>query len=111
MKTTNHVLDRTQIPLTLEKELKRILRQRDMNASELARATGISRKTLQNWLTGAYPSNVEQLKQAADVLSVTLEELCFGCVPVVKSGSADSVPLGLGAESEFMKYEVTVRRL
>ncbi len=97
--------------LAVDRILRELLKDRDMTASQLARATGISRKTLQNWLTGARPANVEQLKQVADNLSITLDELCFGSTAVKKFDPTDALPFTFGAESDFTKYEVTVRRL
>ena len=49
-----------------------------MNVSELARATGLSPKTLHNWISNAPPRDLTQVRKVARYFGLSIEELCFG---------------------------------
>lgn len=60
------------------KSLKQLMRERKISASELASAVGVSRSTLEDWLQGAKPRKLEQVRDVAKYLSVSFESLLFG---------------------------------
>ncbi|MBX9766972.1 MAG: helix-turn-helix transcriptional regulator [Bdellovibrionales bacterium] len=64
--------------LRLKDLLRSALKNNGIGVSALARETGISRKTLENWLEGQKPQNIEQVKTVADFFSISVDELCFG---------------------------------
>jgi transcriptional regulator with XRE-family HTH domain len=64
--------------MQLGKILKRLMADNDVNAAQVSRATGISSRTIHNWLSGQPPRDVRQLKKVADYFKVTLDQLVFG---------------------------------
>ncbi|OQW48516.1 MAG: hypothetical protein A4S09_04885 [Proteobacteria bacterium SG_bin7] len=90
--------------------LKQVLKQRDMTAAQLARATNISTRTIHNWLIGQTPRNLDQLFKVAKHLSVSVEYLCWGepsksekPIDVMKQFSEDEIFAG--------NFEVILRRI
>jgi transcriptional regulator with XRE-family HTH domain len=63
-------------------QLKHILKSKLVEAGigvpTLAKKTSISRKTIENWIAGQRPQNLEQVKAVADYFGMTVDELCFG---------------------------------
>jgi transcriptional regulator with XRE-family HTH domain len=62
----------------LRHELKRLLLDKGISASDLARKTGISKQVISDWLAGVMPRNLMQLKQVASFFDVPVDHLCFG---------------------------------
>lgn len=62
----------------LRKELQRRMTAQGMSAAQLARRTGIAKQVLSDWLAGAMPRSITQVKAVAIVLGVTVDQLCFG---------------------------------
>lgn len=58
--------------------LKSILEGRRITAAELSRKSGVPKQVLSLWLAGVEPRKLIYLKQVAEVLQVTIDELCFG---------------------------------
>lgn len=58
--------------------LKGLLAEKDINVSQLSRATKVARQTIDNWLSGQEPRSIKQVKMVADYFDVTVDELCFG---------------------------------
>lgn len=48
--------------MNLKKQLDLFLKTSGMPATELARRSGVSRKTLQNWMVGQTPRDFDQVK-------------------------------------------------
>lgn len=71
--------------MNLSKNLKRILFERNLKAAELARLAGVSKTSLSEWLSGSNPRDITKLKKVADILSVSIDELCFGDGNIKKS--------------------------
>lgn len=63
--------------LRLKVELKKRLKARGMTVAHLSRTTGISRRTLNDWLGGSPPRNIADVKKVAQVLGTTVDDLCF----------------------------------
>lgn len=95
--------------LQLKAILKSRLKERGIALSSLARKTGVSRKTIDNWLEGQKPQNIEQVKSVADFLELTVDELCFG--PKTKAvGETDDIEKHL-QEINAGIFEVVLRRV
>lgn len=62
----------------LKTQLKALLERHTLTAAELARRSGVPKQVLSLWLAGAEPRKLSQLKKVAEVLSVSVDELCFG---------------------------------
>ena len=65
-----------------DKRLKALLAEKKMTVTSLAKATGISRTTIQSWTVGAKPS-VYELDKVATVFKMTIDELVFDRKPKV----------------------------
>lgn len=61
----------------LKKNLRSKLIENKIKIQYLADQTGISRKTLENWLEGQKPRDIEQVKKVADFFKISVDELCF----------------------------------
>lgn len=68
--------------MNLAKNLQKLLRNRNLKVSELARATQVPAQTLNNWLSNQKPRSMEQVYQVARYFEISIEELCFGRPPV-----------------------------
>jgi transcriptional regulator with XRE-family HTH domain len=64
--------------MKLDRKLKRLLAEYDINISQLARATDVPRQTIDNWLSGQEPRSLSQVKIVADYFDISIDELCFG---------------------------------
>lgn len=64
----------------LKKNLRSKLIENKIKIQYLADQTGISRKTLENWLEGQKPRDIEQVKKVADFFKISVDELCFSDV-------------------------------
>lgn len=77
------------ITMTLNKQLKTLLHNKDVTVAQLSRATKISAKTLYQWLNGQSPKNLVQVRKVADYFEVTIDYLAFGILERSKSEIAD----------------------
>lgn len=66
------------LSMILNKVLRKILAERNIKPSQLAKATGISVQTLHNWLGGQAPRKIDQVKLVADHLHLSLDFLLYG---------------------------------
>lgn len=64
--------------MNLKTQLKFYLNKRGMSASELARKAGVSKQLLSQWLNGAEPRKVQQVKKVADALGTSVDHILFG---------------------------------
>jgi transcriptional regulator with XRE-family HTH domain len=90
----------------LQKQLKLLLAKNQMTSSELARRTGISRQVISDWCAGVHPRNFVQVKKIAEVLGVTIDELCFGVSDVKPSEM--KLPI---EESILSRFEIIIKKL
>ena len=58
--------------------LKRLLSEHNCTAAQLARSTSVPPQTINNWLSGQMPGNLDQLKAIADHFKVSLDFLVYG---------------------------------
>lgn len=64
--------------MELKKVLKELLHKNDLSVAQLARATGVARQTIDNWIAGQEPRSLTQVKKVADYFGVQVDYLCFG---------------------------------
>ena len=99
-----------ELRMNLKNQLARYLEIRDLTAAQLARRSGVSRQTISDWLTGRSPRNIEQVKKVADVLGLTVDQLCFG--PNGKGSTApDNEMEQFGDEWFGGLFEIRLRRV
>lgn len=63
--------------MSLDKNLNFLLKSKKIKLSALSLKTKVPKQTLHNWLYGADPKNIVQVRSVADFFTVTIEELCF----------------------------------
>lgn len=61
----------------LVRNLKKILEERELSISELARKAGVPKSTIMTWLAGRTP-DLNQLDKVAQFLGTNIEALAFG---------------------------------
>lgn len=64
--------------IKLKSILKELIHEKDITAVHLARSTKVPPQTLNNWLSGQMPRNLDQLKAVADYFQVSLDYLIYG---------------------------------
>ena len=93
--------------MKLDKQLKTLLRQSDTTVAQLARATGVSPKTVYNWLEGQKPRDIDAVKRVADHFKVTVDYLCFSTPQPTSPGNEIERHLD---EIHAGTFEVVLRR-
>ena len=78
--------------------LKRLLFQNDLTASQLSRATKVPQATLSGWINGVPPKNLTQLKKVANYFSVSIDELIFGELENVRIKTDNKIMEKYGSE-------------
>ena len=58
--------------------LKKLLNDHDLTAAQLARATKTPPQTINNWLSGQEPRNLNQIKVIADYFGISVDYLVYG---------------------------------
>lgn len=95
--------------MNLQNQLKFYLDKDDIIAAQLSKKSGVSKQVLSLWLNGASPKNVQQVKQVAEILKTSVDNLCFGegKEPQMKS-DFESI-----SEDEWLsgQFEVKIRRI
>ncbi len=64
--------------LVLARELKALLAEYGLRAADLSRKSGVPRSVLSDWMAGAAPRNISQVRAVAEVLGTNIDSLCFG---------------------------------
>ncbi len=95
--------------LHLKVVLRSKLNENGISISALARSTGISRKTLENWLDGRRPQNIEQVKRVADFFALSVDEICFG--PSIRRTESRTELEQYRDEINAGVFEVVLRRV
>lgn len=67
--------------MELKSILKKLIKEKGITITHLAKATKVPLQTLHGWLQGSEPKNLHQVKRVADHLGVDLDYLCFGIKP------------------------------
>lgn len=94
--------------MKLKENLKVIMEQRALSATQLAKLSKIRKQRISDWLAGASPKDIDQVKAVAMALQVSLDELMFG-----SSSDADTVDQYLESvpEDSEIVFQVKVKRL
>ena len=64
--------------MNLKSQLQFYLGESGTTAAELARKSGVSKQVLSQWLSGAEPRKLDQVKRVAAALGTSVDNLCFG---------------------------------
>lgn len=93
--------------IKLKSVLKRLLHERDLTSAQLARATQIPPQTINNWLSGLEPRNLNQVKAVANYFNVSMDALVYG-----SKDSSEKEPLKEYIdEINAGTFEVVLRRV
>jgi transcriptional regulator with XRE-family HTH domain len=89
----------------LAKNLKSLIKQKEITVSELARRTEVPKSNILTWLSGANP-NIEQLDKVAQYFNVSIDYLAFGrSEEDLLSKLTDNVEIHSG------HYKITIKKL
>lgn len=75
--------------------LRRMLRETDLSAADLARKLGVSQPTVHAWVTGLHGLRWTNARRAAKALGVTPAWLMFGADPVAEGAAQGAEELAL----------------
>jgi transcriptional regulator with XRE-family HTH domain len=89
--------------MKLAENLKKLILSKNMTVTSASRQIGMNKSTLHNYCNGVVPRNLLKIKELADLLDVSLNELVYGT-----SSKIDSPSEKEGIEGRF---EIVVRRL
>ena len=64
--------------MQLKNILKKLCEEKGISVTALSKKTGIANQTLFNWLSGAEPKSLVQVKTVAEFFGVSLDYICFG---------------------------------
>ena len=64
--------------MNLAANLKTQMSLRKLSLVELARISKVPKQTLHNWLSGAEPKSLNQVRAVATVFNLSIEQLCYG---------------------------------
>jgi len=64
--------------MQLKNILKKLCEDKGMSVTALSKKTGIPAQTIFNWLSGAEPKSLVQVKAVAEFFGVSLDYICFG---------------------------------
>lgn len=63
--------------MRLKTNLEYLMKVEDVTVVKLASRSGIPKQTVHNWLCGASPRSMDQLRKLAVYFKLTVDELCF----------------------------------
>lgn len=63
--------------IKLKSVLKKLLQDKNISAAKLARETKVPPQTLNNWLSGQEPRNLNHVKTVADYFKTTVDYLVY----------------------------------
>ena len=63
--------------MELRRHLKQLMDTHGITVTGLAKQAGFPKQTIHDWLTGAEPRRISQVKKVADVLRVTVDAVVF----------------------------------
>ena len=61
----------------LKQNLRFLLNEKQISASELSRRSGVLKQSVSDWLAGVEPRSFPNIKKCADILGVSIDELVF----------------------------------
>lgn len=93
--------------MILAKQIKLLLKEKDLTVAQLSRSCKVSQKTLHEWISGRSPRNLNHVKSVADYLGVTLDFLIFGLENKKDPNTIET----LNEYVSIGKYEVVLRKL
>lgn len=94
--------------MNLMNQLKAYLDHFDLTAAQLSRKSGVSQQVLSQWMRGAEPKKVSQLKSVSEALGCSVDHLCFG-----QGITRDPNQINFLSHDEWVSgvFEVKVRRI
>jgi transcriptional regulator with XRE-family HTH domain len=104
------VFEIMEIAVKLKLVLKTLMESNNLTLARLSNATGVPKQTIHNWICGATPRSIENIRSVAIFFNLTIEELCFGAQP---SEQKDSISPIVVYENEIRLgiFEVVLRRV
>lgn len=92
--------------MKLSTNLKSLMTKERMSLVELSKLSQVPKQTLHNWLSGADPKNLDQIRSVAQIFGLSIEELCYGERSISRQGLKD-----FEDEINAGVFEVVLRRV
>ncbi len=89
------------------KTLKTLIRQRGTTTNEVAREINVSPKTINDWLTGRTPRDLDAVKRCAQHLNVSVHYLLYG----VDDGNGSLAAILDKTEIFAGIFEITIKKV
>lgn len=97
----------TKLCMEIKTVLKRLIKERGVSVTHVAKVTKVPLQTLHGWLNGSEPKNLRQVKAVADYFEVDLDYLCFGIKPMAEGNKIEKFEDEINAGI----FEVVLRRV
>lgn len=92
---------KTTDDITLSDQISSYLKQESLSQHTLATKLSINKATLHNWINGVKPQALITLSKLADLLGVSIDELCFGSKAALRLPKEESKPLVIKVSLEL----------
>lgn len=93
--------------IKLKITLKSLLQREALTAAQLSRKLKVPPQTINNWLSGQAPRNLEQIKKVCDFFKVSSDYLLFGLTEEKQAQPLDDYLEEINAGT----FEVVLRRV
>lgn len=97
--------------MNLDRNISYLLKSRNIKLSALSITTKVPKQTLHNWLYGAEPKNILQVRKVAEYFKISIEELCFNDLERNHVTSIEDNFRKYHEEINAGVYEVILRRV
>lgn len=92
--------------MNLSSNLKILMDDSGISLVDLAKKTKVPKQTIHNWLSGADPKNIDQVKSVAEFFHLSIEELVYGAKKKTSNGIKE-----YEEEINAGVFEVVLRRI
>jgi transcriptional regulator with XRE-family HTH domain len=101
---------KTKQEIALAENLKRLMAEKRLTLTAVAKEVGMNKSTLHNYCNGVMPRNIVKIKELAEFLDVSLSDLLFDQTSHREQKTTNSTD---DRKEEFFKgtFEIIVRRV
>lgn len=89
--------------MKLKDNLKKLLKDNNLNVLKLSKISGVPKSTLSDWLAGNSPKNIKQVKLVAEYFNVSVDQLVFSEKPTSHSYNEIQDLVHFGKYDVFLK--------
>jgi len=97
--------------MKLKSILKALMEAEGITLSALAKATGVPKQTIHNWLCGTEPKTLDHVRAVAKHFGLGIEELCYGETEKIRKKNISNPIEDHEDEIKAGVFEVVLRRV